>query len=372
MPFIIVREDITKMNVDAIVNPANSTLLGSNGGTDGAIHKAAGKNLLEECKTLNGCTPGEAKITNGHNLPCKHIIHTVGPTWIDGKRHEEEILANCYNNSLNLALHNNIKSIAIPLIATGAYKFPKENAFKVATKTIENFLSKHDMTVYFVVFDNKAYNISQKLFDNVSQYIDDNYVELYESNYTRRRIITHYEKSADYHQSEDIYQRSSDKKSDSAPDGQFYEETELTSPPEDAIRNLSQVHFASSAPISRSLDEMLTNAEDTFSERLLKLIDLKNKTDVETYKKANIDRKLFSKIKSNKDYKPSKNTVLAFCFALELNLDETTDLLITSGFALSHSSKFDIIIEYFIANKIFNIFEVNETLFAFDQNLLGG
>ncbi len=334
MPLIIVRNDITKMKVDAIVNAANTSLLGG-GGVDGAIHRAAGPRLLKECETLNGCETGKAKITKGYNLPCKYVIHTVGPVWRGGDNGEAELLKSCYQSSLQLAKENKIGSIAFPLISTGVYSYPKEDAFNIASEAIKDFLSANDMTVYIVVFDNKSFSISKKLFEDVYQYIDNNYVDQSISKYKRR-----------FPQSEAIYSE------------------------EESVA-LSVAEYAATPMPGRSLDDILTDVEDTFSQRLLKLIDIKNKTDVEVYKKANIDRKLFSKIRSNNDYKPSKSTVLSFCIALELSLDETKDLLMTAGFALSRSSKFDLIVEYFITNEIYNIFEVNEMLFAFEQNLLG-
>ncbi len=333
MPLIIVRDDITKMKVDAIVNAANKSLRGGSG-VDGEIHKAAGFDLLRECITLNGCETGNSKITKGYKLPCKYVIHTVGPVWTGGEKNEERLLRSCYSTALNLAVQNGVKSIAFPLISTGAYKFPKEKSFEIATDTIEKFLLEHDMTVYIVVYDSKSFSISKEMYNNVSQYIDDNYVDKSAARYAYNIL-----EEADYSLEE--------------------------------VNALYDVQVCELPKVSRSLDDILTEVDDTFSQRLLKLIDIKGKTDVEIYKKANIDRKLFSKIRSNQDYKPSKSTVLAFCLALELNLDETKDLLMTAGFALSRSSKFDLIIEYSISNAIYNIFEVNETLFAFEQNTLG-
>ncbi len=334
MPLIIVRDDITKMKVDAIVNAANESLRGG-GGVDGAIHKAAGAGLLKECIALSGCETGKSKITKGYKLPCKYVIHTVGPIWMGGEKGEEELLESCYTSALELAVQNDIDSIAFPLISTGEYQFPTEKAFKIAAEVVQRFLLEHEMTIYIVVFDSNSFNISKELYNNVSQYIDDNYVDKTIMKYARRMVV-----EADY----------------------SVEEICVSSEPQ----------VCKAAKALRTLDNIVSKVEDTFSQRLLKLIDIKNKTDVEVYKKANIDRKLFSKIRSNNDYKPSKSTVLAFCLALELTLDESRDLLMTAGFALSRSSKFDIIIEYFISNEIYNIFEVNETLFAFNQNLLGG
>jgi len=160
----LIQDDITKLEVDAIVNAANKSLLGG-GGVDGAIHRAAGSELLEECKTLNGCETGEAKITKGYHLPAKFVIHTVGPVWHGGQNNEYELLANCYNNSLKLALENNIKTIAFPNISTGVYGFPKDKAAKTALKTVTNFLNQHNQIkkVYFVCFDNENYSLYKEL-----------------------------------------------------------------------------------------------------------------------------------------------------------------------------------------------------------------
>lgn len=336
MPLEIIRNDITKVHVDAIVNAANPSLLGG-GGVDGAIHGAAGPELLAECRTLGGCEIGQAKITKGYNLPAKYVIHTVGPAWNGGKNNEEKLLADCYKNSLALAKDYKLASIAFPLIASGAFGYPKDKALKTAISVIGDFLLSNEMTVYLVVYDKSAFMLSEKLFSSIKEYIDDKYIE--ERPLSRRDIV------------EEAYQLN---------------EVYLEDP----------VSFSVEAPTpvkkhKRSLDDLVNNMDETFSQMLLRLIDEKEMTDAETYKKANIDRKHFSKIRNDIYYKPSKPTVLAFAIALELNLDETKDLLLKAGFALSQSSKFDIIIEYFIENRNYNIFEINEALFAFDQNLLG-
>ena len=329
MPLEIIRNDITKVHADAIVNAANASLLGG-GGVDGAIHRAAGPELLEECRTLGGCKTGQAKITKGYRLPAKHVIHTVGPVWHGGNSNEEKLLADCYKNSLELAKEHNFESIAFPLISSGAYGYPKDKAFKTAISVIGEFLLSNEMTVYIVVYDKAAFMLSEKLFSSITQCIDDNYIE--EHPFNRRDI---YEEA---HQVRDIYL------------------TEASVP---------------AKKYKRSLDNVVKNMDETFSQMLLRLIDEKGMTDAETYKKANIDRKLFSKIRNDIYYKPSKPTAIAFAIALKLNLDETKDLLLRSGFALSNSSKFDIIIQYFIEEGNYNIFEINEALFAFDQSMLG-
>ena len=328
MPLIIVRNDITKMSVDAIVNAAKESLLGG-GGVDGCIHRAAGPKLLQECRTLGGCRTGEAKITGAYRLPCRYIIHTVGPVWNGGKYGEREQLASCYRTSLALAKEHGCETVAFPLISSGVFGYPKDRALRVAVDTISDFLAENDMTVYIVIFDRAAYQIGNKLFADIAAYIDDHYVDahtdlrreqMHRMGVVESRMLTAYE----------------------------------------------------DAPMAASgLDEALAHLDAGFSETLLKLIDRSGKKDSEIYKKANVDRKLFSKIRNNPDYKPSKSTAIAFAIALELNLDETRDLIARAGYALSASSKFDVIIEYFIGRKKYDIFEINEALFAFDQSLLG-
>lgn len=336
MPLEIVRNDITKMKVDAIVNAANESLLGG-GGVDGAIHRAAGAGLLAECRTLGGCKTGKAKITGGYGLPAKYVIHTVGPIYHDGKHGEKALLESCYREALALAKEHQCETVAFPLISSGVYGYPKDQALKIAIDVIGDFLLENEMTVYIVIFDKAAYKISEKLFSDIAEYIDDNYVERHTD---RRR-----------------------------------ESIRLNAPM--APMQASVASLGADLCESRALrteddlDAKLKQIDESFSQMLLRKIDEKGMTDAECYKKANIDRKLFSKIRSDVHYKPSKPTALAFAISLELSLDETEDMLRKAGFALSHSNKFDIIIEYFISKGNYNIFEINEALFAFDQSLLG-
>ena len=338
MPLEIVRNDITKMKVDAIVNAANESLLGG-GGVDGAIHHAAGAGLLAECRTLGGCKTGKAKITGSYNLPAKHVIHTVGPIYEDGKHGEKALLESCYRESLVLAKEHSCETVAFPLISSGVYGYPKDQALKVAIDVISDFLLENEMTVYIVIFDKAAYKISEKLFSDIAEYIDDNYVD----------------EHTDYHR----------------------ESIRMNAPMVPcAKRKKADIDFleicdCKAMVAEDDLDAKLRQIDESFSQMLLRKIDEKGMTDAECYKKANIDRKLFSKIRSDIHYKPSKPTALAFAISLELSLAETEDMLRKAGFALSHSNKFDIIIEYFISRGNYNIFEINEALFAFDQSLLG-
>jgi len=315
MPLHFIRNDITKMPVDAIVNAANESLLGG-GGVDGCIHRAAGPELLAECCGLGGCRTGEAKLTGAYRLPCRYVIHTVGPVWRGGEHGEREQLVSCYRNSLRLAKEHGCETVAFPLISSGIFGYPKDQALRVAVDTIGAFLLEHDMTVYLVIFDHRAYQISGKLFADIAEYIDDHYVEAH------------------------------------------------TDPGAERLRR-GALHREMAAPMcapmaAPALDDLLEHLDAGFSETLLRL-----------YKKANVDRKLFSKIRNNSNYKPSKPTALAFAIALELDLAETKDLLARAGYALSASSKFDVIVEYFIRQRNYDIFAINEALFAFDQSLLG-
>lgn len=341
MPIEIVRNDITKMAVDAIANAAKESLLGG-GGVDGCIHRAAGPELLTECRTLGGCRTGDAKITKAYRLPCKYVIHTVGPVWNGGKFGEREQLVFCYRTSLALAKAHKCETVAFPLISSGIFGYPKDQALRVAVDTIGEFLMENDMTVYIVIFDRAAYQISGKLFADIAEYIDDHYVDEHtDSRSERLRRLNRLESK--------------------------------TMVCEDAAPDFMAVPCAPMAMsvVGGSLDNMLDELDASFSETLLKLIDRTGKKDSEIYKKANVDRKLFSKIRNNPDYKPSKTTAIAFAIALELDLEETKDFISRAGFALSHSSKFNVIIEYFIKQKNYDVFAINEALFAFDQSLLG-
>lgn len=343
MPIQIVRNDITKIECDAIVNAANSSLLGG-GGVDGAIHKAAGKGLLLECMKLGGCKVGQAKLTKAYKLPSKFVIHTVGPKWKGGQKGEKELLESCYRESLRIAIDNGCESVAFPLISSGVYGYPKDQALRVAVDVISSFLVEHDMLVYIVVFDKSAFQISEKLFTDIASFIDDKYVDThFEFNRTRR---------------------------DAWGESTLLGETRIL-PDEDFVGMSAPCAQAVTAPKAISLEDAVNQIDESFSQMLLRKIDEKGLTDAECYKKANVDRKLFSKIRSDIHYRPSKPTTIAFAVALELNLEETKDMLMKAGFALSRSNKFDIIIEYFISNNNYNVFEINEALFAFDQSLLG-
>ena len=332
MPFNIVRNDITKMETEAIVNAANSRLL-MGGGVCGAIFNAAGAEKMQAaCDKIGFCGLGEAVITKGFNLKAKYVIHTVGPIYKAGNTVQEKQLYSAYESSLNLAKSKGLRSIAFPLISSGIFGYPKAEAITIARQAIKEFLLENDMDIYLVVYDKDAFEISKGLFDKIKSYITEKMVLLQNS---ERRI-----------------------------------DLSSSSVVQSAYEVDARMLKMNKNKASRSLDNLLKNLDETFSQMLLRLIDERNLKDSEVYKKANIDRKLFSKIRNDKNYRPKKSTVLSLAIALGLSLDETKDILRKAGFALSPSSRADVIVEYFIENENYDIFQINEALFAFGEPLL--
>jgi O-acetyl-ADP-ribose deacetylase (regulator of RNase III) len=323
------------MDVDAIVNAANTDLL-MGGGVCGAIFNAAGaRELQAACDELAPIKTGDAVITPGFALPAKYVIHTAGPVYRDGKSGEESALHSCYINSLKRAAENDCESVAFPLISSGIYGYPKDEALKIATEAIHEFLDDHDMEVFLAVFDKAAFTVSRELLGRVEAYIDEHYVDVHRNSLRNRELL-------DTEINTLLYE-------DSAPS-----------------------YAPSYMKVSADIEDVIGNLDEPFSDTLLRLIDAKGRTDVDVYKKANLDRKLFSKIRTGKSYMPSKRTAIALAVALELSLDETDDLLERAGYALSHSQVSDVIVEYFIVNEKYDIYEINEVLFSYDQPLLGG
>lgn len=366
MPLELVRQDITKMKVDAIVNAAN-TQLAMGGGVCGAIFRAAGvSRMAAACDRFAPIHTGEAVITPGFNLPSRYVIHTAGPIWRDGKHDEERLLRSCYRNSMELAARQGCASIAFPLISSGIYGYPKAEALHVALDEIRRFLgdaadSGHDLDVYLCVFDKTAFEISSSIDKRLRAYIDDYYVAEHEDTLGSRT----YELLA--------LQRFSDNK----PKADRAVPSGVLDMP-DFLGDMGEtpVYSApSAAPSPKSAghvdDAVLSNLDELFNIILLRLIDAKGYSDVEVYKRANINRKLFSTIRCGDGYMPSKKTVLALAIALRLNIDETQDILACAGYALSHSVKFDVIVEFFIVHEMFDVFTINEMLFRYDQPLLG-
>jgi len=360
MPFEIVRNDITNMEVDAIVNAANPRpIIGY--GVDSGIHKKAGNQLLAARKKIGDIAFGDAAITPAFNLDAKYVIHAVSPIWQDGNKNEAALLENCYRKSLELALENKCESIAFPLLSAGNHGFPKELALQIAINVFSQFLMKHEMQIYLVVFSRNAFALSEKLFHSVKSFIDETYIQeksLEEYGVSNKR---------DVRELELLQLREAMSRRRKA---ELEYNLMCESVCEGICEDKELEPVAPSAP--RKLEDLMKEIDESFSEGLIRLIDQKGLKDPDVYKKANIDRKFFSKIKNNKNYKPSKATCVAFAIALELNLDETRDLIGKAGYALTHSSKFDIIIEYFILEGNYNTFEINEVLFAFDQPLIGG
>ena len=360
MPFEIVRDDITRMKVDAIVNAANRSLLGG-GGVDGAIHRAAGPELRAECEKLGGCETGQAKLTKGYRLPARYVIHTVGPIWRGGNAGERELLSSCYRSSLELARKQHLESVAFPLISAGAYGYPKEEAMEVAVDAICQFLLRHEMTVYLVVFGRQEFFTGRKLFQDVREYISDNYVDSHvnrPSENARQLAWLEDEKQA-LALEKRIF-------AESAP----RPEPEMGAAP--AAKPASSGKSIPGGLMARlKWKELIRRTDEGFSRALLRLIDEKGMKDAECYRKANVDRRLFAKIRSDPEYRPSKPTVFAFIMALELSLPEAEELLEKAGFAISHSSKMDLVIEYCIRERFYDVMQINEVLYELDLPLLG-
>ncbi len=408
------------MRVDAIVNAANGSLLGG-GGVDGAIHRAAGPELQAECSTLGGCRTGEARITAGYRLPARYVIHTVGPVWHGGGRGEKELLAACYRSSLELAAARGCETVAFPLISAGACGYPKEEAMETAAGAITDFLESHEMTVFLALYGETEFLRGKKIFREVQEYIDDVYVREHSApggaENSRRRLWREdpeealkadlkaagwtdaAPEAAPAAKKENRWRREREQPAggwtDAAPEAAPAAKKESRwrrrkdSPaagmlPGAAEPRLKEETFpaaeAAPAPLPAAAmpdaaapdwEELLRRTDEGFSQTLMRMIDERGMTDAECYRRANVDRKLFSKIRSNPAYRPSKPTVFAFAVALELTLPETEKLLRRAGFAISHSSRFDIVMEYFIRARKYNIFEINEVLFQFDMPLLG-
>ena len=387
MPFHIIRDNITRVHADAIVNTANPEPVYA-GGTDSAIYHAAGRDrLLAARKKIGRINPGQAAFTPAFALHAKYIIHTVGPVWQGGDRGEFELLASCYRNALGIARRLGCESIAFPLISTGVYGFPKDRALEIALREISVFLEKSEMDVTLVVFDRKSFDLSAGLAADIRQYISDNYVteqtaEEYaiddqyfgqSLNQTLRPAARReLQRRSARHSRLESPSRKSDAK-DSAPQG---EKPDYLLREEGAAYEPDQsVSSVSSAPArprpQRSLQDVMSQVGESFQECLLRLIDQRGLTDAQVYKRANIDRKLFSKIRCNPHYIPRRKTIISLAVALELNIDEMTDLLLKAGIALSPGSKFDLIIRYCVENQIYDSMTINAILFDYDQPLLG-
>ncbi|KFI51306.1 macro domain-containing protein [Bifidobacterium callitrichos] len=377
MPLRLVRQDITRLDVDAVVNAAN-TALRMGGGVCGAIFRAAGASRMQEaCDRLSPIRTGQAVATAGFDLPARYVIHTAGPVWQGGDHGEETLLRACYRNSLTLAVRLKCGSIAFPLISSGIYGYPKAQALDVAVDEIRRFLDsseetpkrddpdhgddpadRADLDVYLCVFDKEAFAAGTAFDRQLRAYIDDHYV----AGHTDSRRSRMMEMRELGHPSENIVN-----------DDESELRLESPTPLTQSVTSLSPTP-RSAAPVSAphySQRDVLADLDEPFNVILLRLIDSKGFSDVDVYKRANISRKLFSKIRCGNGYMPGKKTVLALAIALRLDLDETDDLLACAGYALSHSVKFDVIVEFFITHGVFDVLTINEVLFRYDQPLLG-
>ncbi len=348
MPFEIVRNDITKMAVDAIVNTANPRpVIGS--GADAAIHMAAGPGLLEARKAIGDIAVGTAVVTPAFDLDAKYVIHTVGPVWEDGAHGEREALASCYRSALAKALELNCESIAFPLLSTGNYGFPKDQALQIAIREFTEFLMEHEMMIYQVVFSRDAFQLSESLFRSVQSYIDDHYIE--EQEEWQDALFEDRKQFNAYRRDEMVF--------GAVPD----------MAPSMAAPTMAETTMA--APEPEDLKERILDLDAGFSETLLKLIDESGEKDSTIYKRANVTKQTFNKIKNNPNYHPKLETAAAFAFALHLTLDETNEFLRHAGLAFSNTTKFDVIVQWALINKMYNVLEVNQVLFDYDQKLLG-
>ena len=394
MAFQIVRNDITKITADAIVNTANPepTFMA---GTDSAIYLAAGADeLLAERAKIGPIAEGEVAVTPAFNLDAKYIFHTVGPVWNGGGEGEKETVRKCYLNCLKKACELGIESIAFPLISTGVYGFPKAEALLIATSVFSEFLAGHELDITLVVFDNESFTLSGKIFAGVNEYIDENYAAekiseeygftggaAYGAGFGAAASGAGFERAAEevfedkeaalIEEREKEREERRSRRKNLLHSVRDYTGLEARGKSAAAVPAASMAQMEAASKPQRSLDDVVKNVSETWSQSLLRLITEKGFTDTEVYKRANADRKLFSKIRSNKDYQPKKATALAFALALKLNIDETKDLLGRAGYALSKSSITDLIVEYFIENQVYDIMTINLALYEHDEPLLG-
>lgn len=367
MPFILKTGDITRQKTQAIVNAANSALR-QGGGVCGAIFKAAGEEKLREtCEKIGSCPTGRAVITPGFDLDAEYIIHTPGPVWEGGGKNEENLLYLSYQNSLALAHEYGVKSISFPLISSGIYGYPPREALQVARRAIVDSPFGQDMDIYLVLHDRSWVILPDERQRDIIGYLEEKSTRppRYEG---ALRTGEPKEGLGDAAPRQRRLKSTRPAKRESNAD--FAEDCccFMREEPSPAPPNITPT--AKKTGKKTTLREILSSAEETFSQMLLRIIDEKGYTDSEVYKKANVDRRLFSKIRTNPDYSPSKSTVISFAIALELDGEMTGELLAKAGYALSPSAKADLIVSFFIERGNYDIFELNETLFAFDCNPL--
>ena len=352
MPFKIVRNDITHVKADVIVNTANPKPIYASG-TDLAIYQAAGADeLLAERKKVGCIERGDIAVTGAYALNAKYIIHTVGPVWVDGMHKEFETLESCYAKSLQKALELGCKSIAFPLISTGVYGFPKDKALQIAVSMFSRFLLKNEMQIILVVFDKKSFQLSRQLVGEIDSFIDANYIrQKRRSEYSRRPF------------------NRSRIESDMTYDSEVYEECcGYTEEEENETELIMSVPMKDRA---MSLEEELEHVGMSFHDKLFELIDKSGMDNKDIWKRANLDRKHFSKIQCDEKYHPKKKTVMALCIALKLDLEQAKDLLARADWAFSPSSKVDLIVKKAIIDKQYDIYQLNLVLFQYTNETLG-
>lgn len=420
MPFSIERNDLAHMDVDAIVVTANENLQ-ITGGVGLAVAKAAGLSPVQQaCDAIGFCPTGSAVATPGFALSAKTIVHVVGPVWHDGDWHERDLLRTAYDSALQCAYDEGAQSVALPLISAGTHQTPVEVSFAIAMAAIRDFLDEHDLDIKLALYDRRAVVATLPMLGEIAEFIDDNYVD--EHRDERFNQMRRYEAEIeagfygagygqasmrdydapmsapsapmDYRASampmpaepkpsrrhggllsplsrigeliEELRERRDEESSEYVEEASESDVSTTASLPPLEVGSQTMIAAAPDASLSEWLDAI----DEPFSTTLLALIDKRGMTDAEVYKRANMSRQLFSKIRSDEYYRPTKKTALALAIALKLDLDETEDLLQRAGFALSNSSKADVIVEYFILHGNHDIFAINEALYAFDQPLL--
>ncbi len=355
MPFFIIRQDITKMAVDCIVTAGGARAVpNTSGGVNGRIHRKAGPRLLEAIARLGGIRTGGATITPAYDLPCKYVIHTAGPRWQDGIHGEPLLLRSCYREALALAHRRGLESIAFPLISSGTYGYPKEKAVQEASRAIREFLDGGaEMTVYLVVYDSEAFRVSSELFDRVEAFIDEHYVQ----ERTAPQRLQHLRESCRKTlRSEETVCASAHRAPEPLP---MRSAAPMTSPKPKARMAISE------------LEQRLSQLDEGFGAHLERLMKARNMKPAECYKRANVDKKVYSKIHKTPGYTPKKTTAVAFAMALCLNMEETRDLLSRAGYSLSRASEFDVIVEFFISHAYYDVDRINQVLYDHDMPLLG-
>lgn len=376
MPFSIVRDDISRVRADVLVNAAN-VRLAPGGGVCGALFSAAGfDEMRAACEAIGGCATGDAVATPAFNLPARWCVHAVGPIWRGGRAHEEELLHRCYRSAFARAVELGARSVAFPLISAGIYGFPVERALAIAREEVTAFLRHHDeVALTLVVFERAVVQMGNALVEQVQEYIDDEYVD---SSSFMRRDTGELERELQW--TEDASAPLSVEMAEpvALPECLQEDDASIAASRPFVAANIRMPGAAmpgapsrAGATLDAEIAQLVATLDAPFSTTLLALIDARGMTDAEVYHRANISRQLFSKIRGNESYRPSKQTVVALAIALELDMSATQDLLARAGFTLSKSSKFDVIVRFFIERSIYDLFQLNEVLFAYDLPLVG-